>query len=93
MTLTVFSEECLEAVRRVAWQRKQHAKIHVKVDTGMGRIGLPPDKAVSFVRRASTMRVIEVEGVFTHFSTADEAGSTYWKKQEDRFRQVVRRIA
>lgn len=92
LTLTIFSEECLEAVRRVAWQRKQHAKIHVKVDTGMGRIGLPPDQAVSFVRRASTMRGIEVEGVFTHFSTADEADPTYWKKQEDQFRRVVHQL-
>ncbi len=89
LTLTVFSEESLQEVGRVARQRGERAKIHVKVDTGMGRIGLPPDKAVSFIAQASQMNSIDIEGLFTHFSTADESDQRYWQKQEDCFRQVV----
>ena len=92
LTLTIFAEENLQVVSKIACQRNQNAKIHVKVDTGMGRIGLPPDKAVSFIQHASKMRGIQVEGVFTHFSTADEADQSYWRKQEEQFYQFVNRL-
>lgn len=92
LTLTIFSEESLQEINKIACQRKKSAKIHVKVDTGMGRIGLPPNKAVSFIKQASQMSHIHIEGIFTHFSTADEADQGYWRKQEGHFRQVVEEL-
>lgn len=92
LTLTIFSEACLQEVSKIASQLKRPAKVHVKVDTGMGRIGLPPEQAVPFIKRATQLRNIHLEGVFTHYSTADEADQTYLLKQEECFCQVVEEL-
>ena len=71
ITLTLASDELLRAVSKKAKDFKKTAKVHVKVDTGMGRIGLwHEDEAVSFVDKAASSKCINVEGVYTHFSSA-----------------------
>ncbi len=58
-------------------------KLHLKADTGMGRIGFStPEEvkeAVAFIQHSPNL---EWEGIFTHFSTADQADDTYWKLQQ-----------
>lgn len=61
-------------------------KVHVKVDTGMTRIGIRPDaEGIAFVDRLSKLPSIEIEGIFTHFATADEKDRSKTRKQYEDF--------
>lgn len=74
--------QLVEASRKVG----KTAKVHVKVDTGMGRIGISPDEeGIKFVKELMRHKEIEVEGIFTHFAKADEKDKTDTQKQIDLF--------
>ncbi len=69
----VFREDTLEELSSAAVRVGKTAKIHIKVDTGMSRIGIYPDeRGLSFIRRAAGLPGIKIEGIFTHFARADE---------------------
>ncbi len=73
-TLAELSKACRELEKRGI---RRKAKVHIKVDTGMNRIGIKPEEAeVSFVEQAFGTEGVEVEGIFTHFARADEADKT-----------------
>lgn len=69
----VFRRDALEALDACAGRLQRKALVHVKVDTGMSRIGIRPDEeGLSFMEGLSDFQNIEVEGIFTHFARADE---------------------
>jgi alanine racemase len=70
ITLTLCSEKLLDGLVRAARTTGKRPRVHIKVDTGMGRIGIWHEKAVDFVRRASRCGEIDLEGIYTHFSSA-----------------------
>lgn len=68
------------------------AKIHIKVDTGMSRIGIRPDEeGIAFVKRMLHLPGIEVEGIFTHFAKADELDKTNAEEQIRSFKEFIAR--
>ncbi|MGG6310695.1 alanine racemase [Paenibacillus macerans] len=91
VTLNVFSEDVLEAIEAIDPAEFPHKlKVHIKIDSGMGRVGLlPGDGAVAFVRKAMQVPQVEVEGLFTHYATADEEDKSYTLEQFRRFQGVV----
>lgn len=91
ITLNVFSMEVLEAIEALDPAEFPHKlKVHIKIDSGMGRVGLlPGDEAVAFVRKAMQAPQVEVEGLFTHYATADEEDKSYTLEQFRRFQGVV----
>jgi alanine racemase len=65
-------------------------KIHIKLDTGMGRLGLHSERdAIAFIDEALALPGVEVEGLFTHYAKADETDKTYTLEQYRRFERVV----
>lgn len=69
----VFRKDALEALDACAARLNKKALVHVKVDTGMSRIGIMPDEeGLAFMEWISSLKNIEVEGIFTHFARADE---------------------
>ncbi len=96
--MAVFREDTLkelsEAAARLAERGiRKNAKVHIKVDTGMSRIGVRPDKkGLEFVKRTFETEGIEVEGIFTHFARADESDKTAAKKQLTEFREFIGQI-
>lgn len=98
ITFAVFREDMLESisetVKRISKDGKQYkAKVHIKMDTGMGRIGIrPDDEGISFVKKALSYDEIYVEGIFTHCSKADESDRSYTYLQLERFSGFVDRI-
>lgn len=71
----------------------QTAKIHIKVDTGMGRIGYRDiNEAVPEILKISKLPHIEIEGIFTHFARADEAETTPAYVQLEKFQQFISRL-
>lgn len=91
ITLNVFSKEVLEAIEALDLNEFPHQlKVHIKIDSGMGRVGLlPGDEAVAFIRKAMQAPQVKVEGLFTHYATADEEDKSYTLEQFRRFQGVV----
>lgn len=93
LALTVYTMEGAEAVSRVAADKGTKAKIHIKLDTGMGRLGfLPEEKSISDIVKIFHLPDIIVEGIFTHFATADEKDKTYTREQFERYMWVCSRL-
>lgn len=67
--------------------------IHVKVDTGMGRIGLGFSEAPAVIETMSKLKGIELQGLYSHFSTADEEDKTYTMEQVRRFEDIIAKLA
>lgn len=91
ITLTVFSWEVLETIRDLDPSEFPHKlKVHIKIDSGMGRLGLlPGEEAFAFIRNALQIPHVEVEGMYTHYATADEEDKSYTLEQYRRFQEVV----
>ncbi|MDD5634147.1 MAG: alanine racemase, partial [Candidatus Omnitrophica bacterium] len=70
ITLTLCDERLLNILVRLARAMKVRPKVHVKVDTGMGRIGVWYTDAFDFIKKVHSAKEIELEGVYTHFSSA-----------------------
>jgi alanine racemase len=83
LTQTVYEEKTLEELSAAAIRRQANpAKVHLKLDTGMGRIGVTePEDALRLARLARALPGVELEGVFTHFATSDERDSAYAAEQ------------
>lgn len=91
---TIYSYEMAEQLSQIAVAMGAVAKIHIKVDTGMGRIGFLPDEAsVEEVKRIAALPNLEIEGLFTHFAKADMVGREYTQKQFERFCWFSRQLA
>lgn len=67
----------------------KRVKVHVKVDTGMGRVGVQVNEAADFVLRVSRLPGIEIEGIFTHFPTSDEEDLTFAHQQVREFKAII----
>lgn len=88
----VSSVELAEALDQEARKASTHIKVHIKVDTGMGRIGVPPEDALAFAREMTQFRHLNLTGIFSHFASADNSDKTFAKKQIALFNAVIREI-
>jgi len=89
LSLTVWSQDQLEAAGAAASATGLSAAVHVKVDSGMNRIGLPPHDAAAFVRKAADTAGVTCQGVYTHFACADGADRGTTERQQAAFAGVV----
>ena len=84
-----FEEEKIMLLSETAKKMGKKAYVHVKVDTGMSRIGMTPEHALSFVKWLSTQENICTEGIFTHMATADMIKNQGAIEQQKRFQKIV----
>lgn len=91
VTITLFSKEVLEAIQHLeTGTSSRKLKVHIKIDSGMGRLGLlPGDEALAFIQEVANLKQVMLEGMFTHFAKADEKDKTYTLEQYRRFQGVV----
>lgn len=90
---TVFRLDMAKDLASEAVKQGKGIKIHIKVDTGMSRIGIfPDDTGVSFVKQVMELPGIKIEGVFTHFARADEKDKTSALKQFAQFTLFTERL-
>lgn len=87
------SEGQAEAVAAEARQRGMELPCHVKIDTGMGRFGVPWEQAASVLGRLQAVGGLVIQGLCTHFASAGQANSREAEQQAERFRQVERDCA
>ncbi len=89
ISLTVWEPAHLEAATAAAARLGQPARLHLKVDTGMSRLGVQPEDAFDLARRLAGMPGVLFEGVFTHFARSDEADLSPTAEQERIFTEIV----
>ena len=90
LTPAIFRIESAAALNSLCAAQGKTAKIHVKIDTGMGRVGVPYSDAAAFADALAQLTNIEVEALMTHFASADDLDqSDYTNYQMDRFGAVV----
>ena len=87
---TVFMLETARQLSEAAVKENKNCKIHIKIDTGMTRIGIMPDEeGLRLVEEISKLPNLEIEGIFTHFATADEQSTSKAYHQFEVFRDFV----
>ncbi len=89
LTITASSIDKLNQIEDTAGGMKLKAKVHLKIDTGMERIGVHYYNAEKFLDAAYKCKNIEVEGIYSHFANSDASDLTYAKLQLERFQDVL----
>lgn len=92
LTPTVNSLAVGQALSEAACAVHCELPVHLKVDTGMARYGVLPNEVVAFVRQLAGLGGLVLEGLWTHFATADEADKTYTRAQLAIYRQVLEEL-
>jgi alanine racemase len=90
--LTVASLESAEHAAREAARLQHKAHVHIKIDTGMGRLGIWHQSAADLITKVAGMKWIELVGVYSHFASSDEADLTFAKEQLRSFESVIEEI-
>lgn len=92
LTPTVTNLENAQILSRYAIQYNKTVKTHIKVDTGMGRLGVLPDETADFIFRILKLPRLGVEGIFTHFATADDPQDSFPRLQLQCFEEVIKKL-
>lgn len=87
---TFYTLEQVKVYSELAVRKQKLAKLHIKIDTGMHRIGMRADsETVKEILQMAKCPNLEIEGIFTHFATADDTDKTYTKGQVARFNKLM----
>ncbi len=90
---TIFDWQSAKKISDIACSMGQVAKIHIKLDTGMGRIGFQiTEEAADEIIKISQLPGVEIEGIFTHFARADEVDKTAARIQIEKYQDMVRML-
>ncbi|EJB46066.1 alanine racemase [Helicobacter pylori] len=93
LSAMVFSLEQAEVFSQMALKSKKRLKVHLKIDTGMHRLGLEPTfKSIETIKKIRTLKGLEVEGIFTHLSNADANIKTHAKNQMKAFNAFLEQL-
>lgn len=90
LTLTASSADLLRAAEGVAAPSGQRIRAHLKVDTGMERVGVRDTDAEPFLELSLACKNVEIEGIYSHYANADSPDLTHAKLQLERFNEVLR---
>jgi alanine racemase len=90
VTLTVYDFDVARQYHEQSNAIAVPVKVHAKIDTGMGRLGIQMDRSVEFLQYLQESPYIQLEGIFTHFACADEPGADTTSQQLERFNQILK---
>lgn len=101
LTVTVFDYDAARTLSAGAVQEGARIRVHVKIDTGMGRVGTLVDPALGFskedavqdIKKIKALEGIDLQGIYTHFATADEKDKTYAESQFNHFSLCLKALA
>ena len=90
---TIYSYEMAESLSQAAVALNTVVKVHIKLDTGMGRIGfLPKEESVAEIKRIAELPNLLIEGIYTHLARADEQDREFTKQQMEQFHVFVSKV-
>lgn len=92
ITITVYSDNLIDALHALPFNPATDSKlkVHVKVDSGMGRIGVPADDTgILLIEKILAIPGVQLDGLFTHYACADEQDKSYTYMQHEKFQRIV----
>ncbi|WQU19789.1 alanine racemase [Helicobacter pylori] len=93
LSTMIFSLEQAEVFSQMALKSQKRLKVHLKIDTGMHRLGLEPNfKSIETIKKIRALKGLEVEGIFTHLSNADAKIKTHAKNQMKAFNAFLEQL-
>ncbi|GAA9853785.1 alanine racemase [Helicobacter pylori] len=93
LSAMIFSLEQAEVFSQMALKSQKRLKIHLKIDTGMHRLGLEPNsKSIEIIKKIRALKSLEIEGIFTHLSNADAKIKTHAKNQMKAFNAFLEQL-
>lgn len=92
LVMTVFSLDSAKEISEISKKLKKRGKVHIKVDTGMGRLGLNYETATMEIEKIVRMPNLDVEGLFMHFATSDNRDKSFANVQLERFNKIVSQL-
>ncbi len=92
LDVTLCDLETAKKLNQLSKKKKNKAVVQIKIDTGMGRIGVPAKNAVDFVKKVSQLSHIEIKGIWTHFASSDERDLSFANEQLSLFRSIVTQL-
>lgn len=92
LTQTVYSYSEAKALSDEAVKRNKKASVHIKVDTGMGRVGVNPSEAMALYQKTASLPNLIIEGIFTHFAKAEEHNDSFTSEQFEKFQNIISRL-
>lgn len=90
LTLTASSLRLLRAAEQLAESTRTRLTTHLKIDTGMERVGVRDTEAVTFLEESLKLKHVDIEGIYSHFANSDSADLTHAHLQLERFHEVLR---
>lgn len=90
--LIVSDQECLDELNEQAAQLGKQCNIHIKVDTGLARLGMHVDEVIKFIKYAETLPFITIKGICSHFAEASNQDQTFTKQQFDLFMALLKKL-
>jgi len=88
--VTVTDPKDIDIIREIAIRNSIFVKVHLNIDTGMGRVGIPYDRARSEIIKIVNIDQIKLAGIYTHFATSDEQNKDYAELQLKRFNGIIK---
>lgn len=89
ITPTIFSYKMAKEINQLAGKLAVILDVHIKIDTGMGRIGFKCDDAISAILKIKALENLNIQGIFTHFACSDIKDKTFAHSQLSKFHQVI----
>ncbi|MFZ5518821.1 MAG: alanine racemase [Candidatus Zhuqueibacterota bacterium] len=86
---TIYTKEIALGLSQLSEQFQAPISVHIKVDTGMGRVGIALDETIEFIGYVNGLKGVVIKGLYTHFATSDERDKSYANLQFDRFKRVI----
>ena len=90
LTISLFQHDIAEKLSQQALQKGRVVPVHIKIDTGMARLGVPWDQVTDFLKPLLHLQGIRLEGIFSHFAVSDDFGHGFTDIQLERFSKAVR---
>jgi len=92
LEITLYTRSTAQRLSQLAAQYNRQVLAHVKVDTGMGRVGVPWQQVIEFIQYVAELKNIRIQGLYTHFATSDERDKSYAQLQFSRFQQIISQL-
>ena len=90
--MNVYTKEMAEAISALAVEKGEQAYVHIKLDTGMARLGFSAEESSIEIKEIAELPNLVLEGVFTHFAKADEEDKTFTMMQLEKFEWMTQRL-
>lgn len=92
IAVTIFTEKNLFAASRAAAAFNSPLRCHIKINTGMNRLGVPMNRALGFIEKATSMPGLKIEGIYSHLATSERAEDEFAKMQLRRFSEIEKKL-